>query len=44
MGLGGSGKIVYQKWPDKIFPMVNFDFSRDAGGGGGPPSYGVWPL
>ena len=28
---GGSGtqKFVYQKWPDKIFPMVHFVFSHD---------------
>ena len=30
-GGGGSGtqKCVPQKWPDKIFPMVNFAFSHD---------------
>ena len=49
---GGSGtqKFVYQKWPDQIFPFVNFVFSHDGhfgleGGGGVPPSsYGVWPF
>ena len=41
---GGSGtqKFVYQKWPDKIFPMVNFVFShyRHFGRGGreAPPT------
>ena len=40
-GEGGSGsqKFVYQKWPDQIFPTVNFGFSHDGpfglGGGGG---------
>ena len=40
-GWGGSGtqKFVYRKWPDQIFPMVNFVFSHDGpfgwGGGGG---------
>ena len=37
---------MYQKWPDQIFPVVNFVFSRDGhfglgrgggGFGGGPP-------
>ena len=48
-GGGGSGtpKFVYQKWPNQIFPIVNFVFSHDGhfglGGGGGlgegvPPS------
>ena len=38
---GGSGtqKTVYPKWPDQIFPMVNFAFfprwSLWSGGGGG---------
>ena len=55
---GGSGtqKFVFQKWPDKIFPMVNFVFSRDGhfsregGGGAGwggvtpPSSFGVRPF
>ena len=45
-GMGGSGtqECVYQNWPDQIFPMVNFVFSRDGpfgleGGGsrGAPP-------
>ena len=50
-GEGGRGfwtqNLVYQKWPDQIFPIVNFVFSRDGhfglgrGGGGfggrGPP-------
>ena len=34
----GTQTFVYQKWPDKIFPMVNFVFSHDGqfglGGGG----------
>ena len=32
-GEGGRGfwtqNLVYQKWPDQIFPIVNFVFSRD---------------
>ena len=49
-GEGGRGfwtqNLVYQKWPDQIFPIVNFGFShyghfglgRGGGGfGGGPP-------
>ena len=42
-GGGGSGtqKFVYQKWPDQIFPMVNFVVSHDGhfglGPGGGDP-------
>ena len=49
-GEGGRGvwtqNLVYQKWPDQIFPIVNFVFShyghfglgRGGGGfGGGPP-------
>ena len=37
---GGSGtqKFVYQKWPDKIFPVANFVFPHNGhfglGGGG----------
>ena len=36
----GDPTIVFQKWPDQIFPMVNFIFSRGGhfgleGGGGG---------
>ena len=40
-GGGGSGtqKFVYQKWPNQIFPIVNFGFSYNGhfglGGGGG---------
>ena len=42
-GEGGRGfwtqNLMYQKWPDQIFPFVNFVFSRDGhfglGGGGG---------
>ena len=42
-GEGGRGfwtqNLVYQKWPDQIFPIVNFVFSRDVtlvwGGGEG---------
>ena len=44
---GGSGtqKLVYQKWPDKIFPTVNFVFSRGGPGEGTPPSsYSVRPF
>ena len=41
---GGSGtqKFVYKKWPDKIFPMVNFVFAHDShfGLGGG---FGMTP-
>ena len=50
-GEGGRGfwtqNLVYQKWPDQIFPIVNFVFShyghfglgRGGGGfGGGPPT------
>ena len=53
-GGGGRGfwtqNLVYQKWPDQIFPIVNFIFSRDGhfglggrggGFGGGPP---LWFL
>ena len=32
-GVGGGGfwtqNLVYQKWPDQIFPVVNFVFSRN---------------
>ena len=42
---GGGVWFVYQTWPDKIFPIVNFVFSHDGhflkGGGGsreGTPS------
>ena len=51
-GGGGSGfwtqNLVYQKWPDQIFPVVNFVFSRDGhfglgrggrGLGEGPPPW-----
>ena len=54
-GEGGRGfwtqNLVYQKWPDQIFPIVNFVFShyghfglgRGGGGfGGGPPP--LWFL
>ena len=47
---GGSGtrKFVYQKWPDQIFSIVKFLFSRDshfglAGGGRGVQRGGVPP-
>ena len=51
-GGGGSGnqRFVYQKWPDKIFRMVNFVFptlvTSVLGGEGGKPrsSYGVRPF
>ena len=53
-GRSGTQKFVYQKWPDQIFPIVNFVFSRDghfglegggSGGGGYPPSSdGVRPF
>ena len=37
--MSGNQKFVYQKWPDKTFPMANFVFSHDGhfgleGGGG----------
>ena len=49
---GGPGsetqKFVYTKWPDKIFPMVNFVFSHDdhfgLGGGGGQGGRVTPPL
>ena len=40
---GGEGGVWDQKWPNKIFPFVNFGFShcshfgRGAPGGGTPP-------
>ena len=36
----GTQKCVYQKWPNRIFPIVNFVFSHDGHfglGGRGPP-------
>ena len=38
-------KLVYQKWPDKIFPMVNVVYSHDGqlGLGRGCPSRGNPP-
>ena len=50
-GEGGRGfwtqNLVYQKWPDTIFPFVNFVFSRDGhfglGRGGGGFGGGVPP-
>ena len=46
-GEGGQGtqKIVYQKWPDQIFPVVNFVFSHDGhfGLGGGGVVQGGYP-
>ena len=50
-GEGGRGfwtqNLVYQKWPDQIFPVVNFVFSRDGhfglGRGGGGFGGGVPP-
>ena len=50
-GEGGWGfwtqNLVYQKWPDQIFPMVNLTFSRDGhfglGRGGGGFGGGVPP-
>ena len=50
-GEGGRGfwtqNLVYQKWPDQIFPLVNFLFSRDGhfglGRGGGGFGGGVPP-
>ena len=50
-GEGGRGfwtqNLVYQKWPDQIFPIVNFVFSRDGhfglGRGGGGFGGGVPP-
>ena len=48
-GGGGSGtqKCVYQKWPDRTFPTVNFAFSHDGHfglGEGGGGSRGGWPA
>ena len=48
-GEGGSGpqKFVSQKWPNKIFPFINFVVSREGSGGGGvyhPSSCGVRPF
>ena len=42
---GGGGEGVYQKWPDQIFPTVNFVFSHDGhfGLGGGVQGGGVTP-
>ena len=37
-GWGWDPKFVYQKWPNQIFPTVNFVFPHDGhfdGGGGG---------
>ena len=33
----GTQKVVYQKWPNQIFPIVNFVFSHNGqlGLGGG---------
>ena len=50
-GEGGRGfwtqNLVYQKWPDQIFPLVNFGFSHDGhfglGRGGGGFGGGVPP-
>ena len=43
----GAQKCVYQKWPDQIFPTVNFVFSHDGhfglGGGGGGTILGYPP-
>ena len=45
-GGGGTQTFAYQKWPDKIFPIVNFVVSYDGpvglGEGGGPK--GLPPL
>ena len=51
-GGGGGGRgfwtqnLVYQKWPDQIFPIVNFVFSRDGhfglGRGGGAQADRWW--
>ena len=49
-GGGGSGtqKVVYQKWPDKTFPIVNFPtmvtLVWGVQGGVPPSSYGVRPC
>ena len=55
-GEGGRGfwtqNLVYQKWPDQIFPIVNFVFShyghfglgRGGGGFGGGPPPPPWVL
>ena len=44
--MSGTQKFVYQKWPKKIFPIVNFVFSRDGhfGLGGGGPGGSVQPF
>ena len=40
-GASGTQKFVYQKWPDKIFPIGSFGFPHDGqfglGAGGLPP-------
>ena len=38
-GASGTQKFGYQKWPNPIFPIVNFVFSRDGHFGMGS---GVW--
>ena len=45
-GVSGTQIFVYQKWPDKIFPMVNCVFSHDGhfvleGGGWGGLGQGL---
>ena len=44
---GGTQKFVYQKWPNKIFPIANYVFSHDGhfgleGGGGLTQGLGGW--
>ena len=45
-GRGGRGfwtqNLVYQKWPDQIFPIVNFVFSHDGHFGLGSGGRGFW--
>ena len=44
----GTQKFVYQKWPNQIFPFVNFVFPHDGhfglGGGASGSSYGSPPF
>ena len=47
-GWGGAGaqNVVHQKWPNQIFPIVNFVFSHDGPffGQGGPGGGGLLPF
>ena len=42
-GASGTQKFVYQKWPDKIFPIVNFVPGGGGGGRGIPSPPAVFP-